>query len=225
MRRYWQPAALSEELTADKPLPVTLFGEELILYRDGEGQPALIGRYCAHQGMDMIYGVVEPEGIRCPYHGWLFDQCGKVLVRGEWFPGGEQRLAVGQPAYPCAEIGGVIFTYLGCDESPMFPAGETFVEPTKILRAENYLRGILAAEQIARGATFVAPNRVVSKALSEARSCMRWHVPVDNDSHVEFVIQSLSDLPVIGEPLAAACQVLLKSIEGFPSVKRATGQD
>ena len=61
MRRYWQPAALSEELTADKPLPVTLFGEELILFRDEQGGPALIGRYCAHQGMDMIYGRVESE--------------------------------------------------------------------------------------------------------------------------------------------------------------------
>ena len=33
MRRYWQPAALSEELAADKPFPVQLFGEELILFR------------------------------------------------------------------------------------------------------------------------------------------------------------------------------------------------
>ena len=89
-----------EELTADKPLPVTLFGEELILFRDGQGNPGLIGRYCAHQGMDMIYSRVERDGIRCLYHGWLFDTCGKVVVRGEWFPGGEQRLAVGQPPIP-----------------------------------------------------------------------------------------------------------------------------
>jgi hypothetical protein len=39
MRRYWQPAALSDELARDKPLPVTLFGEEMILFRDGAGQP------------------------------------------------------------------------------------------------------------------------------------------------------------------------------------------
>ena len=64
MRRYWQPAALSEDLTADKPLPVTLFGEELILFRDDQSGPALIGRYCAHQGFDMVYGCVEPGGLR-----------------------------------------------------------------------------------------------------------------------------------------------------------------
>ena len=60
MRRYWQPAALSEDLTADKPLPVTLFGEELLLFRDDQSRPALIGRYCAHQGFDIVYGRVEP---------------------------------------------------------------------------------------------------------------------------------------------------------------------
>ena len=93
MRRYWQPAALSEELTADKPLPVNLFGEELILFRDGAGEILRsIGRYCAHQGVDMIYGRVEEDGIRCMYHGWLFDACGKVMVRGDWVEGGEKRL-------------------------------------------------------------------------------------------------------------------------------------
>ncbi len=197
MRRYWQPAALSEELATNKPLPVTLFGEELILFRDGEAKPALIGRYCAHQGLDMIYGIVESEGIRCPYHGWLFDPCGKVLVRGEWFPGGEQRMSVGQPAYPCAEIGGMIFTYMGPGELPVLPADDSFVEPTKNLRAENYLQGILAGGEI-NAARFVAPNIVVSKAFSDSGSCVRWHVPVDDNSHVVFVVQSLSDLPAHG---------------------------
>jgi nitrite reductase/ring-hydroxylating ferredoxin subunit len=224
MRRYWQPAALSEELTADKPLPVTLFAEELILFRDDQGKPASIGRYCAHQGMDMIYGRVERDGIRCLYHGWLFDTCGKVVVRGEWFPGGEQRMLVGQPAYPCAEIGGMIFTYMGPGELPALPVGDSFGEPTKVLRAENYLRGILGADETTNGARFVAPNIVVSKVPSDTRSFIRWHVPVDDNSHVVFVVQSLSDLPLIGEPLATAYQVLIKSIEGIASVRPATGQ-
>ena len=213
MRRYWQPAALSKELTAEKPLPVTLLGEELILFRDEQGNPALIGRYCAHQGMDMIYSRVERDGLRCLYHGWLFDACGKVVVRGEWFPGGEQRMSVGQPAYPCADIGGIIFTYMGPGESPVAPPGYNFVEPIKVLRAQNYLRGILGAEETAHGVSFVAPNIVASKALSDARSCIRWHVPVDDNSHLEFVSQAAGEFPFDGEPLAAAYQVLRKAIE------------
>src|SRR5438046_2327240 len=83
MRRYWQPAALSDELGSDRPLPVQLFGEELVLFRDGLRNPGLIGRYCAHQGLDMAYGQVERDGIRCIFHGWLFDSCGKVIVSGD----------------------------------------------------------------------------------------------------------------------------------------------
>ncbi|HWH75724.1 MAG TPA: Rieske 2Fe-2S domain-containing protein [Candidatus Binatus sp.] len=146
MRRYWQPAALSEELAANNPLPVTIFGEELILFRDGSGQAGLIGRYCAHQGVDMIYGRIETEGIRCMYHGWLFDRCGKLVVSGEWVPDGAKRMSVGQPAYPCQEAGGVIFTYMGPGDPPPLPAYEFLTVPaaqravTKILLNCNYLQ-------------------------------------------------------------------------------------
>jgi phenylpropionate dioxygenase-like ring-hydroxylating dioxygenase large terminal subunit len=139
MRRYWQPAALSEELSSEKPLAVQLLGEELVLFRDGEGNPALIGRYCAHQGVDMIYGYVETDGIRCMYHGWLFDACGKVIVRGSWVEGGEKRMEVGQPAYRCVELGGVILTYMGSGDPPE-------------LRLHGFLTG-------------PAENRAVSKIL------------------------------------------------------------
>src|SRR5262245_26519124 len=148
MRRYWQPVALSEELSSEKPLAVQLLGEELVLFRDGEGKPALIGRYCAHQGVDMIYGLVEKDGIRCMYHGWLFDPCGKVIVRGSWVEGGEKRMEVGQAAYPCAEAGGLIFTYMAPGEPPalpvngLFASSSVFCPPAKVLRDENYLKGI-----------------------------------------------------------------------------------
>jgi phenylpropionate dioxygenase-like ring-hydroxylating dioxygenase large terminal subunit len=53
----------------------------------------------------MTYSEVEKDGIRCLYHGWLFDACGKVVVRGSWVEGGEKRMEVGQPAYPFVEAG------------------------------------------------------------------------------------------------------------------------
>jgi nitrite reductase/ring-hydroxylating ferredoxin subunit len=221
MRRHWQPAALSEELTADKPLPVTLFGEELILFRDDQGNPALIGRYCAHQGVDMIYGRVEPGGIRCMYHGWLFDNCGKVVVRGDWLPGGEQRMSVGQPAYPCLETGGVILTYMGPGEAPALPAYEFLVKPparfalTKVRRDENYLQGILRADKPAlNGAKFVMPNLVAHQgAPSGTESWVRWHVPLDDNSHEEFTFRYFGESPIAGGLLSAGYQVLLKAID------------
>ena len=50
MRRYWQPVALSEELSNDTPVATRLLGEDLVLFRDPTGKPRLLARYCPHRG-------------------------------------------------------------------------------------------------------------------------------------------------------------------------------
>jgi phenylpropionate dioxygenase-like ring-hydroxylating dioxygenase large terminal subunit len=80
MRRYWQPAALLDELTGNRPVkPVRLFGEDLVIFKDENGRYGLIGRRCPHRGTDLAYGRLENGGLRCAFHGWLFDVHGKCL--------------------------------------------------------------------------------------------------------------------------------------------------
>ena len=81
MRRYWQPAALVDELAgANRPVkPVRLLGESLVLFRDDKGRYGLIERACPHRGTDLAYGRLENGGLRCAFHGWLFDIDGKCL--------------------------------------------------------------------------------------------------------------------------------------------------
>src|SRR5687768_17066852 len=80
VRRYWWPAALSEELPAGgAPIPVRLLGEELVLFRDETRKPGLMGIHCSHRGADLSYGRIEDGGLRCLYHGWLFDTTGRCL--------------------------------------------------------------------------------------------------------------------------------------------------
>src|SRR5712691_2510393 len=88
MRRYWQPVALTEELPAGgAPRNVRIFSEDLVLFRDNQGRPGLLGLNCSHRGTDLSYGRVADGGLRCLYHGWLYDVHGKVLEQpGE--PGG-----------------------------------------------------------------------------------------------------------------------------------------
>ena len=62
LRRYWQPVAASSDVS-DVPRAVRVFGEDLILYRDGSGRPGLLYPRCAHRGASLLYGKVEPEGI------------------------------------------------------------------------------------------------------------------------------------------------------------------
>jgi len=79
LRRYWQPAALTDELAGDRPVaPVNLLGEKLVLFRDEQGELGLIQRHCPHRGADMCFGRLEDNGLRCPFHGWRYAPTGEV---------------------------------------------------------------------------------------------------------------------------------------------------
>ena len=150
IRRYWQPAVLAEELPVrGAPLPVRLLGEDLVLFRDDQGQPGLLGLHCSHRGADLSFGRVEDGGLRCIYHGWLYDISGNCLDMPGEPEGGkpEQRASIRHPAYPCQERNGVIFAYLGPGDPPLLPNYEFLTAPenhasvTKVFHECNYLQG------------------------------------------------------------------------------------
>lgn len=79
LRRYWYPVAATSELVDRPTKAVRILGEDLVLYRDKKGRPGLIGSQCAHRRMSMRLCSPEEEGLRCAYHGWLYDRNGKCL--------------------------------------------------------------------------------------------------------------------------------------------------
>src|SRR3974390_3810230 len=73
MRKYWQPAALLDELAGPRAVrPVKLLGENLVLFRDEKGRYGLIDRHCAHRGADLAFGRLEHGGLRWGFPGWVF---------------------------------------------------------------------------------------------------------------------------------------------------------
>jgi phthalate 4,5-dioxygenase len=87
LRRYWQPVALQSDLDAGDPVPLRIMSEDLVLFRDDQERVGLLGIKCSHRCADLSYGRVEHGGLRCVYHGWLFDVNGRCLQQpGE--PGG-----------------------------------------------------------------------------------------------------------------------------------------
>ena len=80
MRHYWQPVALADELPGERPVKaVRVLGEDFVLFRDERGRYGLLDRDCPHRGADLAYGRLEDGGLRCLFHGWLFDVDGKCL--------------------------------------------------------------------------------------------------------------------------------------------------
>jgi phenylpropionate dioxygenase-like ring-hydroxylating dioxygenase large terminal subunit len=121
LRRYWHPIGLASHAT-DTPRQVRVLGEDLILFRDKTGRPGLVHNRCAHRGTTLYYGRVEERGIRCCYHGWLFDVEGRCLEQPCEPDGGRHRDRVRQPWYPVRERYGLIFAYTGPPEKkPVLP--------------------------------------------------------------------------------------------------------
>lgn len=130
MRRYWQPAALTDELPEERPIKaVRLLGEDLVLFRDEEGAYGLIERTCPHRGADLSYGRLEDGGLRCTFHGWLFNVNGKCLEQPPEPIGSRYFQKVQQTAYPCMERNGIIWAYMGPGRPPAFPDLDCFVAP------------------------------------------------------------------------------------------------
>ena len=131
LRRYWQPAALIEELDTARPVvPVTLFGERLVLFRDGSGTLGLLDRACPHRGVDLCYARLEAEGLRCPFHGWKFAADGQCLEQPGEPPGSEYYKRIRTQSYPVVEKNGIVFAYLGPGEPPPFPNFDCFRAPS-----------------------------------------------------------------------------------------------
>jgi 5,5'-dehydrodivanillate O-demethylase oxygenase subunit len=135
LRRYWQPLAAAAELKDQSTKKVRLLGEDLALFRDRSGKLGLVAELCPHRRCSLAYGVPENEGIRCPYHGWLFDREGNCLEQPAEPAESSFRERVKTISYPVREVGGIFWTYMGPGEAPVFPRHDYLVQ-------ENTLRDI-----------------------------------------------------------------------------------
>src|SRR4030088_2755177 len=130
MRMYWQPAALVEEMQGPRPVKaIKLLGESLVLFRDEQERYGLIERHCAHRGADLAFGRLEDGGLRCAFHGWLFDVAGRCLQTPAEPEGGRLCASIRQKAGRVVERSGILFAYMGAGEPPEFPHFDCFTAP------------------------------------------------------------------------------------------------
>ncbi len=131
LRAYWQPAALTVELDGPRPVvPVRLLGEDLVLYRNEDGGYGLLDRACAHRRADLSFGRPEDGGLRCPFHGWLFDHTGSCLETPAEPDGSTFCTKVSQPSYPVVERNGIVWAWMGDGAAPDLPGLDALVAPS-----------------------------------------------------------------------------------------------
>ena len=150
-RRYWIPAMLSRELPGPDcdPVQIKLLGEELLGFRDSNGDFGLIQEFCPHRGVSLFYGRNEECGIRCAYHGWKFDINGKCVDMPSEPDESNFKDKVRVAAYKMIERGGVLWAYMGPPEfEPPAPELEWALLPeanryvSKRIQECNYLQAL-----------------------------------------------------------------------------------
>jgi len=129
LRRYWWPIGFSALVTEKQtPTKVRLLGEDFVLFRDGALRLGLLELHCSHRGTSLEFGRVEDQGIRCCYHGWLYDVAGRCLEQPAEPGESTFKDRILHPAYKVQEIAGFIFAYLGPDPAPLLPRYDLFLE-------------------------------------------------------------------------------------------------
>jgi 5,5'-dehydrodivanillate O-demethylase len=129
LRRYWMPVGAVAEFEKTSVRGVRLLGEDLVLFRDRRGEFGLIDRHCPHRRADMVNGFIEDRGLRCGYHGWLFDPTGRCLAQPYEdlaHPDARFRDKVRTAAYPVEVVAGLVWAYLGPEPRPLVPDWEPF---------------------------------------------------------------------------------------------------
>src|SRR5437773_1332031 len=119
LRRYWQPIAALTQLDENPVRRIKLLGESLVLYRDRQGRLGLLSDTCAHRRVNLGFGIPELEGLRCAYHGWMYDASGQCLEMPAEPPDSTFPTRVRITAYPVQELCGLIFAYLGPEPAPL----------------------------------------------------------------------------------------------------------
>ncbi|MEO9897790.1 MAG: Rieske 2Fe-2S domain-containing protein [Paracoccaceae bacterium] len=105
----WVVIARSEDLDTARPVkPITLNGQNLVLFRDDEGELGLIGRNCPHRGADLCFGRLEDNGLRCPFHGWHFDRTGQCVEQPAEPEGSLMYKSIKVPMIKVVELNGLI---------------------------------------------------------------------------------------------------------------------
>ena len=129
LRRYWMPVAGVAEFDLQPIKTLRLMGEDLVLYKDLTGNYGLVDRRCPHRRADLAYGFVEPCGLRCNYHGWMFNgsgQCIEQPFEDIANPQANYKDSIRIKSYPVQCKAGMVWTYMGPLPAPELPDWEPF---------------------------------------------------------------------------------------------------
>lgn len=146
LRNFWYPIIQSSEVPASTPVPVTCLNEDLVVFRDSKGAPQVLFDRCPHRYVKLSVGRVLGDELQCSYHGLRFaggGDCTLIPWEQETTPAVRKKLCV--RSYRAAEVGGLIWAYLGDeDKFPAPPLEESL--PEELFQPDKFVHFLLPTE-------------------------------------------------------------------------------
>jgi len=178
LRCYWWPVAFSDEVKPKgPPVKITLLAEDFVLFRDGAGGLGLVALHCSHRGTSLEFGRVEDRGIRCCYHGWLYDVRGKCLEQPAEPADSTFKERIKHPAYHAQDAGGLIFAYVGPEPAPLLPNYDLLVRQDGcrvVGGGEEFCNWLQRAENSADGTHSIALHAAGYPNMAMKRPTIKW---------------------------------------------------
>ncbi len=117
----WHPVSYLSDLATDKPTPITMLGEDLVIWWEPSAQTwRVFADRCPHRLARLSEGRISEAGqLECPYHGWAFSgsgQCEAIPQLPEGANGLESPRACVR-SLPTAVHQGLLFAYPGKAEN------------------------------------------------------------------------------------------------------------
>jgi len=128
LRRYWYPVAFQRDLEEWPIRKVRLLGENFALWKRPDGGYGIVQERCPHRHASLVYGVVEEQGLRCGYHGWLFDEGGSCLDQPAEPEDSSFTDRITAFAGRAQAMGGMVWVYLGPGPAPELPRFDVYVD-------------------------------------------------------------------------------------------------
>ncbi len=140
-RQFWLPLTLSEQLPErdGDPVRLRLLGEDLVAFRDTNGQIGAVSAFCPHRRAPLFFGRNEECGLRCVYHGWKFDTTGACVDMPSEPAESDFKDKIGVNAYPVREFGDTVWIYMGQSTPPELPQMEWATVPASHRRVAMWI--------------------------------------------------------------------------------------
>ena len=186
MRRHWQPICLVEEVAEPDGTPVQarVLGEDLVVFRDTDGNVGVMDEYCPHRGASLALGRNEEGGLRCLYHGWKLDFRGRVTEMVSEPPNTRMMDAIKHKAYPVKEWAGFVWAYMGpADDVPEFeppawaPSEDVKLSVAKVILPCNWAQILEGAIDSAHSSSLHSSDMVPAQVDGAKATDSMWLRP------------------------------------------------